>query len=66
MESSEAIRILMIDPSSKLALKGWLVAVAPAVLPAKGFVMQDVDLHLGELVFEGCKVQEGGLIFLPH
>jgi hypothetical protein len=66
VESSEAVGILMVDPSPKLALEGWLVAVAPAVLPAKGFVVQNVDLHLGELVFECCKVQERGLILLPH
>ena len=56
MQSSESIRILMIDPCSKLTFKRWLVAIAPAVLPAKSFIMQDVNLHLGELIFERCKV----------
>lgn len=56
MKSSESIRILMIDPCSQLAFKCWLVTITPAVLPAKSFIVQYINLHLGKLVFECSKV----------
>lgn len=56
MESRESIRILMIDPCSQLTFECWLVTIAPAVLPTKSFIMQYINLHLGELVFECCEV----------
>lgn len=56
MKGSESIRILMIDPCSQLTFKCWLVTITPAVLPAKSFIMEYINLHLGELVFECCKV----------
>lgn len=64
MECSEAIFILYVDPCFKLILEGRVVAIVFEILSRKGLKVQHVDLEFGEFVFEGCEMQEGGLIFL--
>lgn len=64
VEGREPILVLDIDPGFELVFEGRVSAVVFEIFLGKGLEVQDEDLEFGEFVFEGCVVQQSGLVFL--
>jgi hypothetical protein len=62
VQSSKSIAILSIDPGLKQLSQTGLLFIASVVLLGECLEVEDVHFHFMELVFEGGKVEECGLV----